>query len=369
MSDHMHIAFFLPALNSGGAEKNTVLLAEEMARLGHRVDILLVKRGGAFLKHVPANVRLIELNGKGMLRSLLPLKHYLAIDTPDALIAGLPGPNSVAVMAKLLLGKTLRTKIIITQHIMFSCNVAAFRGVRSRVRHWVARRLFPHADAVIAVSQGVAADLLLEIPPLEPRKIKVIYNPVNIARAHTLAQEDISHPWLEDKITPVLIAVGRLMPQKDYPNLIAALTHVRDVRILICGEGTEQAKNALIKDIEDKGLKDRVDLLGFVDNPFALLARADMLVLPSRFEGFGNVLIEAMAVGTPVVSTDCPSGPAEVLNNGAFGALVPVGEPEALAAAIKKSLDTPIASPEQLKSRAKDFDIKTVAQNYLNLCR
>ena len=182
-----------------------------------------------------------------------------------------------------------------------------------------------------------------------------------------LAAETPAHPWLRDPKVPVCLAAGRLCPQKDYPTLIrafATLAETRPLRLLILGDGPDRADlESLIRQL---GLADRVALPGFAENPFSAMARAGVFVLSSAWEGLPGVLIQAMACGTPVVATDCPSGPREVLVDGRYGPLVPVGDPEALAQAIGETLDRPLGA-ELLKARASDFELAAVTRRYLEV--
>lgn len=232
----------------------------------------------------------------------------------------------------------------------------------------LARVFYPRAQAVIAVSQGVADDLEGLIGTGRAR-VLVIPNPVVTPDLTALAAAAADHPWFapEPIAPPVVLAAGRLSPQKDFPTLIRAfalLVRQRDLRLLILGEGPERA--ALETLIQDLGLTGRVALPGFRANPFALIARARLFVLSSAWEGLPGVLIQAMACGTPVVATDCPSGPREVLADGRYGPLVPVGDPQALAQAMGETLDQPMDS-DVLRARAADFGLAPVTRRYLEV--
>ena len=229
------------------------------------------------------------------------------------------------------------------------------------------------ADAIVAVSHGVAEDLA-DVTGLPRETISVIYNPVVDDRLAQLAAAPLEHPWFRTSGPPVLLAVGRLAPQKDYPTLIEAFARVRAkraVRLLILGD----AKNAqdmareratLMQIAARKNVADDLELAGFAANPAAYMAHAALLVLSSRHEGLGNVLIEALACGCPVVSTDCPHGPAEILGQGIYGRLVPVGDSEAMAAAILATLDEP-PDRERLRVRGAEFTVERAVDAYLDL--
>jgi len=202
------------------------------------------------------------------------------------------------------------------------------------------RLFYPWADKVVAVSKGVADDLV-RITRLPKDKIQVIYNPVVTSEFFIKAEEPLDHPWFKPGEPPVILGVGRLTEAKDFPTLIRAFTLVRKerpARLMILGEGEDRPKlDALVKEL---GLEKDVALPGFVENPYKYMKRAAVFVLSSKWEGLPTVLIEAMALGTPVVSTACPSGPSEILEGGKWGRLVPVGDVEALAKAIVEALST-----------------------------
>jgi glycosyltransferase involved in cell wall biosynthesis len=223
------------------------------------------------------------------------------------------------------------------------------------------RRLYPRADAIVCVSAGVAEDLRRYLT-LPAGRITIIHNPIQI-----LAEEPSArlHPWLGDRGQPVILGAGRLSRQKDFMTLLHAFALLSDLpahRLMIIGEGPERAH--LEREAVRLGIAERVTLPGFVTNPRACMAASSLFVLSSAWEGFGNVLVEAMAVGTPVVSTDCPSGPREILQDGALGPLVPVGDAPALARAIRQALLDPVPA-ERLRARADDFAPERVVVPYL----
>jgi glycosyltransferase involved in cell wall biosynthesis len=224
---------------------------------------------------------------------------------------------------------------------------------------------YRHADIVAGCSSAVADDIA-ELSGLPRERVHVIYNPTD-PEIEAKAQEPIEHPWFNNSKIPVILCVSRLDPQKDLPTLIRAFSIVRKERpakLAILGEGSERAKlEALVKEL---GLEGDVRMPGFVDNPFKFMKRATVFALSSRFEGFGMVIAEALAVGTPVVSTDCPSGPAEILGGGKWGKLVPVGDHEKLAEAILETIENP-PDREKLEERGRDFSLDRIGQQYLQL--
>jgi glycosyltransferase involved in cell wall biosynthesis len=227
---------------------------------------------------------------------------------------------------------------------------------------WAYRR----ADYVVAVSEGVATDLERRAS-LKRGSVRVIHNPVVDARLTNLADADAEHPWLADDGPPVVLAVGRLAAVKDYTTLLhafAMLRRHRPVRLIIYGEGPLRTDLERLR--ERLGLPDCVALPGFTANPYAAMRRAAVLTLSSRYEGLPNVLIEALACGCPVVATDCPSGPAEILDHGRFGRLVKPGDAEGLCRAIETTLDEKPSS-QRLRARGDEFSVAKAAQAYLDL--
>jgi glycosyltransferase involved in cell wall biosynthesis len=226
------------------------------------------------------------------------------------------------------------------------------------------RKVYPQADLVLAVSQGVAEDVS-SCTGLSPKGISTIYNPMLITRIKAQSILPVSHPWFDTERIPVILGVGRLVPAKDFSTLLKAFAHVltkRPAHLLILGEGRE--RQMLEKLAVELGIASDFLLPGFVSNPYAYMSRPTVFVLSSLLEGLPNALIEALACGCPVVSTNCRSGPKEILDNGTYGSLVPVGNDRALAEAILHTLEYP-PSAERLRSRAAEFDIQTIAEQYL----
>jgi glycosyltransferase involved in cell wall biosynthesis len=236
-----------------------------------------------------------------------------------------------------------------------------------RLTPLLAQLFYPWADGVVGVSLGVAKDLA-HITNLPLEHIQVIYNPAVTPELAEKAKESVAHPWFTSEETPVVLGVGKLELQKDFPTLIHAFAKVRQVRtarLVILGWGPEPDRLKLEALVRELGLEGDVAMPGYVENPYAYMARAAVFVLSSAWEGFGNVLVEALAVATPVVSTNCESGPAEILDHGKYGSLVPVGDSQALAEAILKVLAGK-SKPVDL-SWLNQFSLETITQQYLDL--
>lgn len=357
------VSLFLPSLRGGGAERVMVNLARGFVDRGLDVDLVLVKAEGPYLAEVPPGVRVVNLKASRVLASLPGLMRYLRREKPAALLSTLDHANIVALWAKRLSRSPTRVVIRVANNIIHSSDHAS--TTRARFTPRLIQLFCPWADVIVAVSKGVAEDLA-RITGIPSAHIRVIYSPVVTPELFQRAKEPVEHPWFASGQPPVILGVGRLTKQKDLPTLIRAFALVRrerPARLLVLGEGEERPRlEALVKEL---GLEDEVALPGFVENPYAYMSRAAVFVLSSAWEGLPNVLIQAMACGCPVVSTDCPNGPAEILENGRYGLLVPVGDVETLAQAVNGTLAKP-RRPE-VAARAADFGLNQAVHNYLDV--
>jgi len=346
------IAFLLGNLGGGGAERTMLLLAGRFAAAGHGVDLVLGRAEGALAGAVPDGVRVVEL-GAARTRTLVPkLALWLRRERPGVLLSTTDAANLAAVAARALSGVPLR--LVLRQSEAVTPSLRGATRWRDRWRLPLLRWLYPRADAVVAISHGVADDLVATVG-LPRDRVTVIHNPVDVARTAALAAEPPDHPWFAAGKPPVVLAVGRLVPQKDVATLLDAFARLRarrPARLVVLGEGPLRA--ALLARAEALGVAADVAFPGFMANPFACMARAGVFALSSRWEGFGVVLVEALACGCPVVSTDCPSGPAEILEDGRWGALIPVGDAARLADALAAALDDP-GDADARRRRATDF--------------
>jgi glycosyltransferase involved in cell wall biosynthesis len=391
----MHIALFIRSFGGSGGARFMVNLARALLDKGHRVDLVMGRAQGYYMDEIPAKVRIVDLgvhsslqalgsltrvHGDGMalakmvlapkshwvLGAIPGLANYLVREQPQAMIAAMDYPNIAAILARDR--SRITTKLIITAHIDLSTKVANNQKKhRIRVFPKVAHRFYPKADAVVGVSKGVVKDLIKTIN-LPPDRITTIYNPVISPEIKDRAME-YACDWFNPGSPPVMLAVGKLMPAKDFPTLLRAFARVRrmmEARLIILGEGEQRGK--LLKQAEDLGICDDLSMPGFVENPFSYMSKASVYVMSSAWEGLPTVLIEALACGCPVVSTNCPSGPAEILENGRFGALVPVGDDAALAEAIIDYIKNP---PDKniLMSRGQEFSLEHAAEEYIGLIK
>jgi glycosyltransferase involved in cell wall biosynthesis len=358
------IAFILVGASGGGAERAMIGVANALVSHGYAIDIVLVRKRGPFLRDIHSAIRVIDLKAGKVRKTLLPLHRYMKRERPSLLVSALTATDPFLLAGKLLF--RWRSDIHVSTQNAPSASARVSSDFLVRAWPWVIRRLYRFAKSHSAISTGVAHDVehLMGRPEGD---IPIIHNPVDIPRARAMAAEVPNHPWLAEKNIPVILAVGRLTRQKDYPTLLRAharLRAERPVRLLILGEGEDRAQlEALAREL---GTSEDVAMPGFDANPFAAMAAADVFVLSSRWEGFANVVAEALACGAKVVSTDCPSGPAEILENGKYGSLVPIQDIDALSSAIDDAIDSP-ADRDVLRERANVFALKGIAEQYRQL--
>ncbi|HAZ49944.1 MAG TPA: glycosyl transferase [Cyanobacteria bacterium UBA11369] len=359
----IRVAFYLRLLYGGGAERAMVNLANHLAEQGLKVDFVLNKKDGPYLKFVSPEVRIVDLQAPQMLGVIPKLARYLRDERPVALLSALHFTSEVAIGAKYLSGTS--TRVVVCEQNNLSLHAQHPTGKRDRFAPIAAKLCYPWADGVVAVSQGVAKDLATTTN-LPQQRIRVIHNPIIRPELFEKAKEPADHPWFDPGEPPVILGVGRLVEQKDFPTLIRAFAIVRQTqpaRLVILGSGKEREKlNAIVSEL---GIKNDVAFLGFAQNPYAYMSKASVFVLSSIEEGLPTVLIEAMAVGTPVVSTNCESGPDEILDNGKYGELVPVRDPDAIAQAILKILSGNAKSVDP--AWLEQYTLETVTQQYLNI--
>ncbi len=361
-SDRPPLAVLASFSGSGGVERMLVNLLRGFVAAGRRVDLLLVRDQSPHLRELPAEINRLPLGTDHSLLAIPALARYLRRQRPPALLVVKERAGRAAVLARGLAGTD--TRLVLRLGTNLSAALAGRSALARQWRAWPLRWLYPRMDRIVAVSQGVAADTAaLARLPLE--SIRVIRNPVITPELGQLATEPCPHPWFQKEGPPVILGAGRLQRQKDFPTLIRAFARVsqdRPCRLVIIGEGSD--RQALTDLVRQLGIQHQVDLPGFQANPLPFLAAADLFVLSSAWEGSPNVLTEAMALGTPVVATDCPSGPAEVLDSGRLGPLVPVGDIAALAEAMLATLDRP-PPREVLKAAVADYDQGRSARHYL----
>lgn len=332
------VAFFLPGLYEGGAERTMLNLAEGISARGYPVDLVLARAEGPYMEQVPGCVRLVDLKAARVLESVPALVKYLQRERPTALLSAMFA-NIIAVWARHLSGVPHR--LIINEQNTLSSLVKNKNDLRWKVYPRLAARFYPGADRITAVSKYVAEDLA-SIAKIAPQRIQVVYNPVVTKDVRIKAAAPLEHPWFQEGQPPVVVAVGRLTDQKAFDVLIRAFSLLRRNRrahLLILGEGENRLSLQWL--VDELGLQDDVNLMGFVQNPYPYMSHSSLFVLPSRWEGLPTVLIEALYLGACIVATDCPGGSREILKDGQYGKLIPVDAPLCLAEAMEASLSEP----------------------------
>lgn len=344
----------------GGAERVTLTLIHHVLAQGHSVDLLLMKPDGELLDMVPNEVRVIDLRAPRIRNVLFPLWRYMRRERPDAVHVAMWPLTSVGILAHWISGSTAR--LVVSEHTILTHEYGYYGPVRRALMALSIRLLFPKASARVVVS-GAAADAISKLARLPRTDLDVIHNPIEIPES-TEKNSEVEALW--GGAGPRILAVGSLKPAKNYPVLLKAFAQIGDpkAKLMIVGEGL--LREELEGLVEELGIRHRVIMPGFFADPWPFYASADLFVLSSDYEGFGNVLVEAMAAGLKIVSTDCPEGPAEILDHGRFGRLAPCGDAEALARAIEKSLaESP--QPERQRARAAELNNETNVDRYLEL--
>ena len=407
-SDKLHIGFLLTGLHGGGAERVMLNLAAALIARGHRADLVIPRFAGDYRAAIPGGMRVrraripgtdgkflgavrrsgidVEavtvnpigaarswlvltrrypgipvLRGSG-LRSIYPHAHFLAQYTrevrPHVLVSALPGPNTIAVCAAELADRAVPVVVTVWN------NVAA-----DYTPEWLeaTRTLYPLADAVVAVSRGVAESVRRSLG-VDAERLRTIHSSIPADSIRRLAQAEVAHPWFADGEPPVVLSVGREAPQKDHPTLVEAFGRARrevNSRLVILGKLSAPYRARLKSLARGFGVEGDLGFVGFDENPYRYMRRAGLLALSSRWEGLPTVILEALACGTPVVSTDAPYGPREIL--GGWGDLPPVGDAPALARALVATLRGAQPTAEALRARAAEFSPEKAADAYVAL--
>jgi glycosyltransferase involved in cell wall biosynthesis len=361
MTDNTHInriSIFMYSFRDGGAEKVMIKIANNLSDRNYCVDIIVADNVGPYTDMINSTIKVSKIEGNNSLSLAYNLYDYLRETKSDILLSTMEMPNIISLIATRL----IQSVPVVIQ----SVGMNSYRG-RSGRYHLIPilkKITYPWADEIVSVSDGVARDLE-RVTGIRASEITTIYNPVDNCIISQKVSESVNHHWYDNKDAPIILAAGSLKPVKKFSTLIRSVAQMQeDARVIILGNGP---KKEYLKNVSSNlNINDRVSFPGFVDNPYAWMAKADVFVLCSASEGFGNVLVEAMASGTPVVSTNCPGGPAEILDYGRYGPMVPVGDPEAMARAIQDVLSDSHSSTE-LQKRAADFDVESIVDQYEDL--
>jgi len=364
MTNQHKLLFVLPSLGGGGAERATVDLLRGMNRQQFKVTVALFEQNGSFLPQLPDDVQVFNLQGASRhdFRLVWRLARLLHSESPNIVFSVLRYANLVTLLAHRLANSQAR--VIVNEQNLPSAEFALFGG--TQVKGWFLRRLYPWADLVTTISQGIARELTLHYG-VSKHKVRVIPNPVDVSRIRAMGLVKPEHPWFQLGL-PVLVSAGRLHPQKGFAYLIRAFAIVRHAlacKLIILGEGPQRRVLELL--IAELGLSNDVALPGFQDNPYNYMYNSTVFVLSSVYEGFGNVLVEALALGVPVISTRCPVGPEEIITDGLTGVLVPPADEYALAQAILRVLkdgELRYKLSANGPGRAADFAIECIVSQY-----
>jgi glycosyltransferase involved in cell wall biosynthesis len=359
------LSFVIPSLNVGGAEQVTVSIVNGLAARDYDVELVVSRFEGRLKSELRTDVPVVALSESrtpvlGVAAEFRPIVAYLREQEPAALIPHLPRMSVVCLAAARLAATD--TAVFPTHHSAYGHGRDDV--IKSRTVDWLVRRLYPTADRVIAVSDGVANGIS-RLTAVDRADISVLHNPIEVDVVRERARQPVDGAWIDDDDTDVILFVGRLEDQKDLETWLRAFARIHDdhpdMRGVIAGKGSR--REPLVELAADLGIGDVVAMPGYVDNPYGFMAEADLFMLSSRYEGLPTVMIEAMACGCPVVSTDAPHGPSEILEEGDLGRLVPVGDPGRLASAAVETLDDP--PPEQrLRARANEFAPEEVLNDF-----
>jgi glycosyltransferase involved in cell wall biosynthesis len=357
------ILLFIRALHGGGAQRAMVRYANALTDRGYDTTVLVLNDKGEFNKELNANVNLIVLKANRIITAIPSITKQLKLIDPDVIMVTEPACNIAVIIARLFSG--IQTRLLIREGLFPSVACKESPYLQTRISYRLAPYLYKKADVIVGIASELADDLstFLKVPRDEITLIPI--NPVVTPKLYELAEQSTNHEWLNNKYCPVFLGVGRLEAQKDFKTLIKAFCLVRKkikCKLIIIGNGN--LHDELTSQIQETDYSKDIDLAGFNVNPFSFMAKADVLVLSSRYEGLPNTLIEALACGVPSVSTDCKSGPRDILNSGEFGPLVPVGDEFQMSDAMLDTLNNPI-DKDILIARGAEYTLDKSIDAYL----
>ena len=362
MSD-TKISLLLPDLRGGGAERVMLDIAREFSRLGQDVEFVLMRAEGEFLPTAQLEFPVVDLVAPRTRGVPAALARYLREHKPDAVIANMWPLTSAAVIARAM--SRHKCRLLLVEHNNLTQQYSSWGKLHARLMAASMAATYRFADVVAAVSEGAAKDTA-GWARLPNDRVKVLHNPIPQRQSPSPEETANAETLWDCPPGQRILTVGSLKEQKNHPLLLRAFADLQypEARLMLLGQGVKEA--TLRAMAAELGIADRVIFAGFHPDPTPFYKTADLFVLSSNYEGFGNVIVEAMACGTPVVSTDCPSGPAEILENGRYGQLTPVGDAEALFRAIADALEQP-HDRDALKGRAAEFAPQIAARKYLDL--
>ncbi len=361
-TDPNRIAIFVATSGHSGVDRTMHHLIPALARRNYQVDLLKIRKHGPNLPEVPSNVRILDMGTSHVYSALPRVATYLRRNRPAVMLSDKDRVNRTALLSRAL--ARTRTRLVFSSGTTISIDLAT-RGAFER---WLQRnsmgKLYPFADNIIVTSAGVADDMA-QYTGLSRERINVVPCPVVPAHLFTDNLPRPDHPWFKEGEPPVILGVGELGYRKDFQTLLRAFAQLRaerSCRLVILGKGKQREE--LLSLARSLNIEKDLDLAGFQPNPYHFMAHAALFAFTSRWEGLGFVLIEALAVGTPVVSTDCPSGPKEILADGKYGHLVPVEDVDSLVQAMARTLDTPLPR-KTLQEAAIPYEIERSTTAYL----
>ncbi|MES9930000.1 MAG: glycosyltransferase [Candidatus Thiodiazotropha sp. 6PDIVS] len=363
MNNPIRIACFLATSGHSGVDRLAKNLLPGMAQAGYQVDLLKIQNHGPeLIRPLAENLRVVEFKTKHVYTALPELIAYLKKNRPDVLLSDKDRVNRTALIANALTGG--RARVVLRTGTTVSKNLAS----RSRFDRFIQRNsmryLYRHADAILMPSVGAADDFANYIG-VDRSSISVVPSPIITPRYYERLNQPLDHPWFKAGEPKVILGVGELCRRKDFTTLIRAFALLKDrydCRLMIIGEG--RARERLEAEVKRLNLEDRVALPGFVDTPYPYMREAGLFVLSSLWEGLGAVLVEALAAGTPVASTNCPSGPEELLGDLPGEPLAEPGDEVSLAEAMARQLDNPLPA-ERLKAAAAPYTLENSVAGYL----
>lgn len=361
------IAFYLDALQGYGADRIIIKIANGLAERGIQVDLILSKPTNKASQSIHPAIQLFDLASSrlNVNKNVLRLARYLHTHQPDVLFSSIHFNNVTAATALTLSGA--KSKLVVRQANTLRHQLKGYSFPIGLALRWFVKLTYRRADVIISQSKGMSRDIIAFMEA-DIRKVHLVHNPTITPSIFKQAQQPAHHIWFDQKDTPIILAGGRLKPQKDFATLIHAFVKVKrqisDARLVILGEGPQRQE--LENLVVQLGIAKSVELVGFQKNPYAFIAMADVFVLSSQYEGLPNILIEALALGKEIVATDCDSGPAEILKYGKYGKLVPTDDPDQMADAILDALEEPFACSRRLES-IEDFNQDSQVEKYISI--
>ena len=363
------IAFFLPKLTYGGAERVVIDIANSLAKRGYLIDIVLAKGGNTYIDEISPSINIINLKCKSTILSFFPLSRYIKKSSPDGIISALSHANCVVLLAKKITNNN--TKIVVSERNISYRHTRNKIGLKRIVLDWLIKSLYPEAKCIVTVSEGVRKSIIRTYKFREDQ-VKCILNPIDFKKINKLKSEsflnnDIKNE-LKSKNKKIILSVGSLTVQKNYSLLIKSFKIVCEkinCKLIILGEGPERSNlNELCRNLKLDSKS--ISLPGFIANPFPYMKVSDLYVLSSLWEGLPNVLIQALACNCKIISTDCDAGPREILEDGKWGRLVKVNDINSLAKAMIEELSKQNQKHSNSRiGRLNRFNIDKVTNQYL----